>query len=418
MLEKLPLIESRKEIFLFLLIIFILFSINLSFEYRNYKKIVEEGFYRDDFIVLNQYRKKTKRNKTYFILKLSNGDFTFYTNSYLKLPNILNKRVNLVLNTEKISFLDYLKGFYSYSFDLNILDTKPTFKDFLIDYIKSSHKNREMREFFLAIFLAVPPSKELREKINILGVSHLIAISGFHLGILTLILFFLLKYPYYFLQNRYFPYRNREVDLTIITSSILLLYIGLTNSPPSLIRSFVMMIIGFYLYYRNYQLLSFKTLLIALLIIISLFPKLLFSLSLWFSVAGVFYIYLFLHYFKKLNKITIFILLNFWVFLLMFPISHSIFPQFSYYQFLSPILSMLFTIFYPLEIFLHFIGFGNLLDGAILKLLSLNGEIIMVETPLYFFIGYIILSLLSIFHRFFLFLLLITDIIFFFTFLS
>ncbi|MGP8330676.1 MAG: ComEC/Rec2 family competence protein, partial [Methanosarcinaceae archaeon] len=332
------------------------------------------------------------------VLKLTNSKFTFYTTSWLKLPNLMNKRVELLVNSEKVTFLDFLMGFYTFSFDLNIKEGNKI-KNSIFKYIENSHQNQLTKEFFSAIFLATPISLELREKVIALGVSHLIALSGFHLGVLSLVLFFILKFPYSFLQNRYFPYRNKKVDLTIIISIILFFYLQLTNSPPSLIRAFIMMLIGFYLYYKNYEILSFKTLLIAVLIIIALFPKIVFSIGFWFSIAGVFYIYLFLHHFKHLSKWLIFILLHFWVYFMMMPVIHFVFLDFSYYQLFSPILSMLFIVFYPLEILLHLIGGGHLLDDLLLKLLSFEIEMYEIETSLEFLSFYIFISLLAIKYK-------------------
>ena len=398
MIQKLSLLNNFKEITCFFLLLLSILFINISLEYRNYRELKEDNFYRGDFLVLNHYYKKSAKDTPYSVLKLSNSKFTFYTTSWLKLPHLINQRVELVINSEKITFLEYLMGFYAFSFDLNIKEGSKI-KNSIYRYIEESHQNQLTKEFFSAIFLATPISPELREKVIGLGVSHLIALSGFHLGVLSLVLFFVLKFPYSFLQNRYFPYRNQKVDLTIIISIILFFYLQLTNSPPSLIRAFIMMLIGFYLYYKNYEILSFKTLLIAVLIIIALFPKIVFSIGFWFSVAGVFYIYLFLRHFKHLNRWQIFIFLHFWIYLMMIPNIHLLFFNFSYYQLLSPILSMLFIIFYPLEIFLHLIGFGNLVDFLLLKLFHFDIEMYQIETSLEFFSSYIIVSFLAIKYK-------------------
>ena len=395
MIQKLSLLNNFKEIAYFFLLILTLFVINISLEYKNYKEFKKEKFYRDTFLVLNHYHKERKNHKKYSVLKLTNSKFTFYTTSWLKLPNLINQRVELLINSEKVTFLEYLMGFYTFSFDLNI-KKGDKFKNFIYEYIKNSHQNQFTKEFFSAIFLATPISQKLREKVIALGISHLIALSGFHLGVLSIILFYILKFPYGFLQNRYFPYRNKKVDLTIFISIILFFYLQLTNSPPSLIRAFIMMIIGFYLYYKNYKILSFKTLLIAVLIIIALFPKILFSVGFCLSIAGVFYIYLFLHHFKELNRWLIFILLHFWVYFMMIPIIHFFFLDFSYYQLLSPILSMLFIVFYPLEILLHLVTKGDLLDDLLLKLLSFDIKIYEIESSLELLSLYIFISLLAI----------------------
>ena len=403
-MTQLSLFSNLKELLWFFMIFLVLLFGNLYLNYQNFQEMKEENFYRGEFKVLNHYHKYTKHHKKYNVLKLRHKNFTFYTTSWLKLPNLIENKIGLLINTEKITFLDFMMGFYTFSFDLEILERK-NFKIEMIDYISSFHEDKLSKELFLAIFLAIPPSTELREKVIFLGIAHLIALSGFHLGLLFLILFFTLKIPYHFFQNRFFPYRNSKFDLTIFIFSILFFYLLFTNSPPSLIRAFVMMILVFSLYFRNYQLLSFRTLFFAILVIIALLPKLFFSIGFWFSIAGVFYIYLFFHHFKHLNKILIFILIHIWVYLLMIPITHIIFVEFTFYQFFSPLLSMLFIPFYPLEIFLHTIHLGNLLDFPIIKLFSIRPQIYQIQTSYEFLILYLLTSLLSIRYKPFLYLL-------------
>jgi len=115
-----------------------------------------------------------------------------------------------------------------------------------------------------------------------------------------------------------------------------------------------------------------QTLFITILLLLALFPRLLFSLGFGLSVAGVGYIFLFLIHFKSLNKIWQFILLPIWVYLMMLPYSLVIFGNFSLYHPLSILWSILFTLFYPLMIFLHLINHGNLLDTPLEMLLHLE----------------------------------------------
>ncbi len=396
---SLPLFKNKKEIFLFLLLVFGIFFINLYFEYKDYKSFISKRVYETDVYVLNQYKKK-KKNRDYFVLKLKAKEgFVFYTTSYEDLKDLKDRKLRVKIFTKNISFFDFLKGFYAAVFDMRLYPKEKSLKTILKDFISSSHNDKDLKELFNALFLASLISNDLREKIQFLGISHLIAISGFHLGVLFFILYFVLKYPYKFFQTKFFPYRNETLDLTIFIIFILFLYLKMINFAPSLLRAFVMLSFGFFLYVRAIEILSFETLLYSVLIILSLFPKLIFSIGFWFSVAGVFYIYLFLKYFKHLKKWQIFVLLNFWVFFAMMPIVHFFFPTFSFVQFLSPIISMLFVIFYPLEIFLHLILKGDLLDSHLKALLSLKGEVFYWKSSFSFLIFYILLSFFSVFNK-------------------
>ncbi len=133
--------------------------------------------------------------------------------------------------------------------------------------------------------------------------------------------------------------------------------------------------------------------------VLVLFPRLLFSISFWFSVSGVFYIFLFLKHFSNLPKYLIFILLNFWVYMMMLPIVHFVFKVFTPLQLFSPLLSMVFVVFYPLELALHVVGFGGVFDKYLLGLLNLQTTFYAITTPFWFLVFFIIASICSIFNK-------------------
>ncbi len=402
---KLNLFESKKEIFLFLAFIMIVFSTNLFFHYKTYQTLSASKFFHTEATVINQYQKKSKKGKTYHVLKLKSVDgYTFITTNYEDIKDLRDRKVRIGIITDKVTFLDFLKSFYAPSFDIELLDYHDSIKSHLQEGIEKQHSEPFAKELFSALFLAKPISKSLRDSVSMLGISHLIAISGYHLSFLFALLYLLIAKPYTFFQDRYFPYRNRRFDLTIFIIMILFWYVWLLDFTPSLIRSFVMLVFAFFLFHRHIKILSFEVLTVAILFILALKPTFLFSISFWFSVSGIFYIYLFLHYFKEKNKWFIMIAINIWVYFAMIPIVHFIFPNFSFLQLLSPLLSIFFGIFYPLEMLLHLVGFGDILDGTLEKLFSLKGEIITLKTPLWFLALYVFSSLLAIFHYRFLFL--------------
>ena len=232
------------------------------------------------------------------------------------------------------------------------------------------------------------------------GISHLIAISGFHLGVISLVLYFIFNLLYKPIHQKYFPYRNKRFDILIFISLILFSYLLFTNLVPSLLRAFMMFVFGIFLLRNNIKLLSFETLFIIVLIIITLFPKLLFSLSLWFSVAGVFYIFLFIQYFNNLNKYIQLIIFNFWIYLAINPVTHYFFGTTSLEQLYSPLLTLLFTIFYPLTAFLHIIGFGGLFDNILINFLDAQIDSSELFTPLWFFTIYLFFSFTAILYKY------------------
>ena len=377
-----------------LLVLIIILLINISIEYSKYQELIDDEVYETKVKVLNIYPKKD-----YNILRLSAPNFDFFTNidkseSVEKLDIL-----NILILSKNISFLDYLKGFYAKSIIFKKIEKQSGFKDEIIKKIDSNHEDNITKELFQALFLAIPISKELRDICTNYGISHLIALSGFHLGVLSFVIYWIFYFPYTYLHKKYFLYRNKKYDLLLISISFLFFYLILTNVVPSLLRAFVMFVFAIFLLRYNIKLFSYTTLFIVFLIVISLFPKYFFSLGFWFSIIAVFYIFLFLQYFSKLNKYLQIVLFNLWMFLIFNPIVHFYFPQTSYEQFLSPLITILFTFFYPFEIFAHIFDFAIYFDGFIKKFLYWDMYVYNVETPFYFFIVYLMFSLASIFYK-------------------
>ena len=353
--------------------------------------------------VLKQYTKtkETKKGKlrTYQVLKLcAKSGFSFYTTANQELPNILNQQIRLEIFPKKITFYHYITSFYSYSKILYIYKIK-TLKQKLNQHISSLHVEDNITNIYQALYTATPLNRELQSTFSKLGVSHLLAISGFHLGVLSALLFFLVKYPYKVLQNRYFPYRNSKFDIFIFVAFILLFYLLFLDSPPSLLRAFIMLIIGFFLYDRGIKIISMQTLFLTLILLLAFFPRLFFALGFWLSIMGVFYIFLFLIHFKNLHKIWQFILIPIWIYILMLPYSLAIFGNFSIYHPLSIIWTTLFTLFYPLSILLHIVGYGDMFDSLLKMLIDLPKEALYIKLEYPYLLLEIVLSLLAIYKR-------------------
>lgn len=406
MIEKVSPFNTKRDFFLFLSICFFILFYSLLIEYQNYKKLTLFDSQILSGTVLKQYA-KIKNSKEYQVLKIKTEDgLTFYSNAKNSLQNIKGKRVKLEVWAGKISFYAYLTSFYAYSKVKYIYKTT-TLKQKLNNYISNIHVNKNTANIYKALYTATPLNKELQTTFSNLGVSHLLAISGFHLGVLSALLFFFIRPVYSFAQNRFFPYRNSKLDIFLIISLILLAYLIFLDSPPSLLRAFGMLIIGFVLYDRGMKIISMQTLFLTVLLLLAFFPKLIFALGFWLSASGVFYIFLFLMHFKNLNKIWQFILVPFWVYILMLPFSLAIFGNFSIYHPLSIIWTTLFTLFYPLSIFVHLIGFGYIFDDLLESFINLGQQMSHVKLSLQLLTLHVTLSLFSIFRREFVYILLI-----------
>jgi len=401
-LQRIELFSTKREFSLFLLGSFFILLYSLLILYNNYKHLTQFDTAVTTATILKQYNKtkttKSGKIKTYQVLKLKSDEgFTFYTTSK-PFTSSLCKTIELTIYTKHISFYEYLTTFYAYS---NILQIYPSnsLKYKFNRLIEKQHSDVNASNIYKALFNATPLERNLQATFSSLGISHLVAISGFHLGVLSFFLFFLIKYPYKFLQNRYFPYRNYKLDSFVIVSAILLGYLIFLEYPPSLLRSFVMLIIGFILYERNIKIITMQTLLLTAIVLLAFFPKLFFAVGFWLSIAGVFYIFLFLIHSQNRSKLWQFSLLPFFVYLMMLPFSLSIFGNFSIYHPLSILWSILFTLFYPLSIFLHVIGKGDFFDTFLHALLHVKILKTTVELSYMYLILHVMISLLSIFKK-------------------
>ena len=236
MLEKVSLFDSKRDFFLFILACGFILSYSLLMEFNNYKNLTKFDSQLIEATVLKQYTKskmlKNGKMKIYQVLKLkSEKGFSFYTTTKISFPKKKKKKISLEIWASKITFYEYMNSFYAFSKILHRNDNvTPTLKQELNSHIAAKHKNNNVTKIYQALYTASPLSRDLQNIFSTLGVSHLLAISGFHLGVLSTLLFFLFKIPYKFFQNRYFPFRSYRLDSFIIISLLLLTYLLFLDS--------------------------------------------------------------------------------------------------------------------------------------------------------------------------------------------
>ncbi|BBG65013.1 competence protein [Hydrogenimonas sp.] len=399
-LSKPTLIEGRREWALFLLFSAAVFALSLGVRYYLFKDFTSRDKVFAAAEVLLQYT-KSKNGRSYEVLKLKTDDgVTFYTTSKEPIKNLSGRRVTLLIFPKRVSFKEYLSTPYIPSV-LTGVEHERSVRMELFGKIRKEHSHPWLQELFGALFLAIPISKELRERVNLLGINHLLALSGFHMGLLWLILYGGLGMLYKPLQQRFFPWRHRLLDVGAVTLLLLGAYLIFTGMPPSLMRAYAMVVVGWIALLFGFELLSFSFLAFCVVLLLALFPPLLFSVGFWFSVSGLFFIYQFLNLSEGWSRWVLVPLLNIWVYLAMLPVVHSIFGTFSLYQLLSIPLTLLFSLFYPLAIALHTVGLGSLADGWIVELLQLpeNSSSVEVFTPLWILALFVSLSILALFRR-------------------
>ncbi|WP_231215421.1 ComEC/Rec2 family competence protein [Helicobacter pylori] len=392
------LLTTPKEYLLCGVILSLLLALNLYLEYLNYQKLDFSKPTSLNAQILLQYP-KTKDQKTYFVLKLQSKGMIFYATIKEPLKNLQYRYAQFFGKIKPCSFLESLKScfFQTYSFSLT---RKQDFKSHVRRFIDSAHSSTLVGNLYRALFIGDSLNKDLRDRANALGINHLLAISGFHLGILSASVYFLFSLFYTPLQKRYFPYRNAFYDIGVLVWVFLLGYLLLLDFLPSFFRAFLMGLLGFLACFFGVRLLSFKLLILACCIAIALLPKLLFSVGFLLSVCGVWYIFLFLKHTQAFFKTSSFLMRSFQVislsvlvFLNMLIIVHAFFPMFSPYQLFSIPLGLIFIVFFPLSLFLHAVGLGSLLDPILNMPLTI--PTIFVFSPLWLLGAHLFLTILS-----------------------
>ncbi|WQW62408.1 ComEC/Rec2 family competence protein [Helicobacter pylori] len=392
------LLSTPKEYLWCGVVLSLLLAINLYLEYLNYQKLDFSKPTSLNAQILLQYP-KTKDQKTYFVLKLQSKGMIFYTTIKEPLKNLQYRHAQFFGRIKSCSFLESLKScfFQTYSFSLT---RKQDFKSHARHFIDSVHSNALVGNLYRALFIGDSLNKDLRDRANALGINHLLAISGFHLGILSASVYFLFSLFYTPLQKRYFPYRNAFYDIGVLVWVFLLAYLLLLDFLPSFFRAFLMGLLGFLACFFGVRLLSFKLLVLACCIAIALLPKLLFSVGFLLSVCGVWYIFLFLKHTQIFFKTSSFLVRSFQainlsalVFLNMLIIVHAFFPMFSPYQLFSIPLGLIFIVFFPLSLFLHAVGLGSLLDRLLNMPLTI--PTISIPSPLWLLGVHLFLTILS-----------------------
>jgi competence protein ComEC len=389
-LERVDLFDLKSGSLFFLFLLFIA-SLSLSYEYYQFAqlKTFDDPLIRAE-VIDQEVRLIGDVPKTSLKFRLENGaSVRVALSPYLR--DLRGREVQVELQVAKVTFLDYLKGFRTRGV---ITEVYPqlSLKERWYRHIASVHEDQWMRELYGALFVATPMSQEFQTLIGGMGLSAAISISGYHFAILSAIGFFLLRPVYRAVQNRYFPYRHGNRDLYFIILILLGFYLWALEFNPAMVRSFGMIAIGYWFYDRGVKIVSFQTLAVTLGVLLAFFPKLFFSLSFWFSAFGVLLIFVFIRYYEHWKPWQIFVALNVWLYLSMLPISLAIFGTFGWIHAGSIGLNILFNVYYPLVLFLHTIGMGEMLDPYLVKMFE-DAQIMKVNIPMAVGWGSIVLAL-------------------------
>lgn len=347
-----------------------IFGLSLYFEYRSYQLYIKTKQPQEILgRVIAQYAKSKNGQDFYQVLKLKTSDgAVFFTTSKEEIEDLSHRFVRIYGKILPCSFWQYLRSCFVNTYHLSLLFQRD-YRDAFRHWIDSQHVSQSVSGLYKSLFVADFLSKEWRDLSNKLGIAHIIAISGFHLGILSLAIGGILKLLYRRF-HRYLSYRNQVYDIGFVTLACLFGYLVVLDFSPSFLRAFMMASIGFWVLYSGVRLLSFQFLFVVVSLCLALFPRLIFSVGFMLSVGGVFFIYLFIQHFRLIFQKTYWqkffilpFLFNGVIFINMLVVVHWFFPYFTPLTLISIPLTLIFVFFFPLIIMLHCVGLGSVFDG-------------------------------------------------------
>lgn len=275
----------KKSILIY--IIPILFAIRLVF-----------GVHNGDFDYLENIRLKVELNRGIGkVLKIDNKNLKSPTFVYLS--ELADGRYDVLGE-----FKDFEKKENINIISINRLGIEKLEDNFLERYFKNRVENfiekgdRYFKRVYRAIVLGesreIP--KELREQFNYVGVSHLFALSGLHIGVIMGVISFIsIKLSI-----------SRDKRYWVILIGITLYFLGIKHS-PSLIRAYIMGVIFLFgkIFYENIDI--EKSLAVSFIVSLFLNPVSIYEVSFklsYLAVAAIIFIYPFiLKFYKGKSKI-------------------------------------------------------------------------------------------------------------------
>ena len=181
--------------------------------------------------------------------------------------------------------------------------------------------------------------KDLKDKIRYIGLSHIFAMSGLHIGLVIAIFYFIFKKTI----------KNKKLIEVLLLISITLYYISVKES-PSFTRAYIMAIVYLLgkLFYEKVDL--GKTLFISAVVSIFINPTVIFSVSFQLSYGAMIAIIYIFPYIKKINykkfKILDYILFTTTIQIFLIPITVYYFNSIQFLSVISNLILLPLASFY------------------------------------------------------------------------
>lgn len=332
---------SRKIKYIIFLICIISF-VRVSYVLKTYKNIcIEENktfvgvitnIKKDDKKIVIDVRENDKYRITiYKDMNLKIGDKVKVKGTFKNAPSntvfnlfnyhkyLLAKNIKLISNDASIKLISRNKNPLYY------------IKNVIINHVNKYKSASYLKTFILADTSML--DDEIKDSYQNMGISHLFAVSGMHVGI------FLFVLNIFFKENKY---KN------LIYILFLLFFLFITNIPESLLRCFTFFCLNLINRYFKLNIKTYNIVIISSMILLILNPYLIYSVGFLFSITITFFITLSNKYLTNKSYFKKILIISFISFLSSLPILASYFFKIN---FLSLVLNIIFVPFVSIILF-------------------------------------------------------------------
>ncbi len=180
----------------------------------------------------------------------------------------INKNIDIITNIKIENFTDKF---------FNQIDI---FKDYLSNQIRSSLKNDRLATFLIAITLGsytLPPHDDMINLQNS-SLAHIISISGYHISLISIILFFCFKKILSFSTSFSLRFDNKKVA-AFLTMTLIIAYSFIVGSNTPALRAVIADIMVCLAVILGFRVISLNTLFLAAVVLVSYNIYIIFSAS-------------------------------------------------------------------------------------------------------------------------------------------
>ncbi len=310
----------------------------------------------------------------YGTLNIPNSESNFNLFSYRNY--LLSKKIYYVMDVDEIEVIKNNNFLYN-------------IKNFFINRIEKSNNKKYLYTFILGDNSYI--DKNVKNSYQTNGISHLFAVSGMHVSLLTMIMYFMLN-----------KLLNNKIIINGLIVTMLLIYIFLTNGSPSIIRASFLFILCLLNKELNLKIDNYIILLFILAISLLYNPYYIYNSGFLFSYTISFFLIkfgsisnLFSRYFTKL------LITSLISFVAGIPIMIN---NFFSINILTPIINLLFVplisyIIFPLSLICLIIPKLDIILSILIKLLEslslfisqFKIELVLKDLPLFMYLIYYVI---------------------------